>query len=384
MKKTTALLLILVLMLSLFGCSQPKQTQQAPQTTETLWHAEGDILITAQQADEIIGGTFEKPRNVILIIGDGMGPNDITMAAQYGQGLYEFGLVLDRITNHGMCTTYSASSDVTDSAAAATALSTGVKTNNGSVGLDAAGNSVKVMMETAREAGKKVGIVTDDYITGATPSGFMTHCADRGEKEQLQAAIFAMPPEVLIGRYDATHYKMAQNKGGNCLTAMDVSLFAKTLNEAKKLPETFVGFNSGAKQQANNELAHCAQTALKLLENEKGFFLMIEGCGMDKYGHDNMMNGKLTSVVNLDRTVAAVLLYMQEHPDTLLIITSDHECGGVQLAQEGAKPDNSLFTATSHTGVPVRVFAVGQGSEYFRDATVDNTDIAKFIIAALQ
>lgn len=383
MKKTTAIVLLLVLMLSLFGCSQPKQTQQTSQTTTNRWHAEGDILITAQQADVIIGGTFEKPRNVILIIGDGMGPNDITMAAQYGQGVYDFGLVLDRIVNHGMCTTYSASSDVTDSAAAATALSAGVKTNNGSVGLDVAGNSVKVMMETAREAGKKVGIVTDDYITGATPSGFMTHCEDRDEKDQLAASIFAMPPDVLIGRYEATHYKMAQNKGASCLTALDVSLFAKTLDEAGAIPKTFVGFNSGSKQQANNELAYCAQTALKLLENDKGFFLMIEGCGMDKYGHDNMMQGKLTSVVNLDRTVAAVLLYMQAHPDTLLIITSDHECGGVQLAPEGTKPDNSLFTATYHTGVPVRVFAVGQGSEYFRDVTVDNTDIAKFIIAAL-
>jgi len=380
MKRCASLLLIFVMLLGMVGCSKPPvQSPEAP--AETQWHSTGDILITAQQADEIIGGEFQTPKNVILIIGDGMGPNDIFLAQSYADGTYDFGLVMNRIVNHGFCTTYSADSEITDSAASGTALSSGIKTNKGTIGKDTNGQDVRVMLEIAKGAGKKVGIVTDDYITGATPSAFMTHSDSRKNEEELINNILSFPPDVLIGRYDADHHGKAVRKG--YLTAIDVSLFAQTLNDAQELPEVFVGFNSGSRQVPDNELAYSAQTALKLLENENGFFLMIEGCGTDKYGHDNMMKGKITSVANLDRTVAAVLLYMQEHPDTLLIITSDHETGGVQLPAQGEEPSDDLFTTTTHTGVPVRVFAVGQGSEYFRDTTVDNTDVAKFIIAAL-
>ena len=85
----------------------------------------------------------------------------------------------------------------------------------------------------------------------------------------------------------------------------------------------------------------------------------------------------------LDRTLAAILLFMEKNPDTLLIITSDHETGGVQLPKEGALVSDDLITTDEHTDTPVGVFALGQGSEYFHDKTVDNTDIAKFIIAAI-
>ena len=124
--------------------------------------------------------------------------------------------------------------------------------------------------------------------------------------------------------------------------------------------------------------------ALQLLSNENGFFLMVESCGTDKYGHNNNINGKIASVTTLDRTLAAILLFMEKNPDTLLIITSDHETGGVQLPKENELVSNDLFTSEEHTGIPVRVFAVGQGSEYFNGVTVDNTDIAKFLIAAIE
>ena len=110
---------------------------------------------------------------------------------------------------------------------------------------------------------------------------------------------------------------------------------------------------------------------------------MIEGAGTDKYGHNGTIKGKLASVVTLDRTVAAALLFMEENPDTLLIITSDHETGGIRIPEEG----ENLFAAMTlneHTATPVRVFAVGQGAEYFKGKTLDNTDIAKFIINAIE
>jgi len=135
---------------------------------------------------------------------------------------------------------------------------------------------------------------------------------------------------------------------------------------------------------ASDNLAQCAQVAFQRLQNENGFFLMIESSGTDKYGHKNNMTGKLNSVVTLDRTVAAALLFMQDNPDTLLIITSDHETGGVKLPEGEDARVSDLLTVTEHTDTPVRVFAVGQGSEYFSGKTVDNTDIAKFVIKAIE
>ena len=111
---------------------------------------------------------------------------------------------------------------------------------------------------------------------------------------------------------------------------------------------------------------------------------MIESAGTDKFGHGSNMQGKLNSVVTLDRTVAAVLKFMEENPDTLLLITSDHETGGVQLPVTGEESLSNLLTVTEHTAAAVRVFAVGKDSEYFSGKMVDNTDIAKFLIKAIK
>ena len=127
-----------------------------------------------------------------------------------------------------------------------------------------------------------------------------------------------------------------------------------------------------------------AVMALQLLDNENGFFLMVESCGTDKYGHSPNINGKVNSVTVLDRTLAAILLFMEQNPDTLLIITSDHETGGVKLPTNGEALSDDIITVDEHTDTPVRVFALGKGSEYFHDKTVDNTDIGKFIHNALQ
>ena len=147
--------------------------------------------------------------------------------------------------------------------------------------------------------------------------------------------------------------------------------------------KAFFGNLNGYATVASDNLAQCAQVAFKRLQNENGFFLMIESAGTDKYGHNGTINGKLASVVTLDRTVAAALLFMKENPDTLLIVTSDHETGGIRIPEEGENLSTAV-TGNKHTATPVRVFAVGAGSEYFSGKTVDNTDIAKFVINAIE
>ena len=393
-KRLFSLLFALLLALSLVGCvpapapaatASTTVTQPTPEPAtepEIVWYEEKTLSVTAEQIDNIINGEFEKPKNIILLIGDGMGPNDIALCSKYGTENFDFGLVLDRIVHHGLATTHSASHKITDSAAAGTALATGTKTANGYVGMLTDGTCLKNISELAREKGKKIGIVTDDSITGATPSAFLVHNESRKNYDEIFTAALDFAPEVYIGKVDFDRYTEANERGYNAASRFQQIEY--TFSQTGDRTKPFVGFNSGYSTNVSNELSQCAQMALQLLDNENGFFLMVESCGTDKYGHNNNMKGKISSVTVLDRTLAAILLFIEKNPDTLLIVTSDHETGGVQLPEEGALVSNDLFTTEEHTDTPVRVFAVGQGSEFFHDKTVDNTDIAKFLISLLE
>lgn len=396
MRRLYSFLLALALILSLLGCNSSQPSQQLPTTFPSIpsaateptptepakvWYQEGTVQITAQQVDSIVNGTFEAPKNIILLIGDGMGANDIAIASRYGTDNYDFGLVLDRIPHHGLVTTRSASHTITDSAAAGTALATGTKTSNGILGMDRTWEPLKNISEIAREQGKKVGIITDDSITGATPSAFLVHNQSRENYDEIYTAALEFGPEVYIGKVDFDRYTEAQEKGFNAASRFQQIDY--TFSQSADITKPFVGFNSGYSANVSNELSQCTQLALNLLDNENGFFLMVESCGTDKYGHNNNIKGKMSSVATLDRTLAAILLFMEKNPDTLLIITSDHETGGVKMPESADQVTDDLFTTESHTATDVRVFAVGHGSEYFHDKTVDNTDIAKFIIDIL-
>lgn len=389
MKRLFFCFLSFLLLLSLCACDQPAAVPETAPSTEPavtepakVWYQEGTVEITAQQVDSIVNGEFEKPKNVILLIGDGMGPNDITLCAQYGGDNYDFGLVLDRIPHHGLATTRSASHKVTDSAAAGTALATGTKTSNGVLGMDKTWEPLENISEIARKQGKKVGIITDDAITGATPSAFLVHNENRKNYDEIFTSALEFGPEVYIGKVEFDRYTEAEKLGYNAASRFQQIDY--TFSISKDLSKPFVGFNSGYSTNVSNELSQCTQLALELLHNENGFFLMVESCGTDKYGHNPNITGKLNAVTTLDRTLAAILLFMEKNPDTLLIVTSDHETGGVQLPGEDETVSDRLITTDEHTDTPVRVFAVGQGSEYFHGKTVDNTDIGKFIIDVLE
>lgn len=384
MKKLLALFLSLLLILSLVACVEPEPVPQ-----QEGWYSTSGITITEEQVQRIVNGEFTTPKNVIVIIGDGMGPNDITLAEERAKGVYDFGLVLNKIKNHGLATTYSASHNVTDSAASGTALATGVKTTNGYIGKDPDGNDLKNMVEIAREQNKKIGIITDEDIAGATPSAFVVHNISRDNRSELASAMIKFKPDVLMSQDHNGTMFILDEEGRQIfdnayLVAKDFKRFNSVLDTDPNCEKPFWGFLDGFSTAASDNLAQCAEVALKRLQNENGFFLMIESAGTDKFGHRNDMMGKINSVVTLDRTVAAVLKFMEENPDTLLLITSDHETGGVQLPVTGEESLSDLLTVTEHTATPVRVFAVGKGTEYFSGKTVDNTDIAKFLIKAIK
>ncbi|MBO5357729.1 MAG: alkaline phosphatase [Clostridia bacterium] len=377
MKKFLAIILSLFLVLSFSACGE-KQAENGEESKVSL----------KEQLQGVINSEFETPKNIIFIIGDGMGPNDITLAEEHADGVYEFGLALNLIKNHGLATTHSASDEVTDSAASGTALATGIKTNNGYIGKDTNGNDIINMAEIARAAGKKVGIITDEVISGATPTAFTVHNISRSNTAELVNSMIKFKPEVLMGKdYNSVFMTLDEDEReifeNDYVVAKKFNGFKGAMDSDPNCEKSFLGFLSGYSSVASDELAISAELAFERLKNDKGFFLMIESSGTDKYGHSNDIKGKLNSVVTLDRTVAAALKFMEKNPDTLLIITSDHETGGVKLPDQDTKYLSDLLTVTSHTATPVRVFGVGKGTEYFKDKTVDNTDIGKFVISAI-
>lgn len=379
MKKLLSIALTLIIILSFASCGAPQNDG---------WYTEGEITLTKAEVESIVNAEYTTPKNVILIIGDGMGVNDIALAEKYINGVYEFGLVLNQFKNKGLSTTYCADNEITDSAAAGTALATGVKTNKTYIGKDPNGNDLKNISEIAREKGKKVGIMTDESLSGATPTAFVAHNISRDNRKELINSMVKFKPDVLMCEGYNDVYAPLDSEAKNIfrneyLVAKDFTQFKTVLDTDKENTKPFFGFLNRYSSTATYNLANCTEVALKRLDNENGFFLMVESSGTDKYGHDKHINGKLNGVVTLDRTVAAVLKFMKNNPDTLLIITADHETGGIKMPTDN-KISNDLFTTDYHTATLVPVYALGKGSEYFNGKTVDNTDIAKFLINAIK
>ncbi len=392
MKKLFCIIIsLLIVILSFSGCGNTENSGLSGKeiTIPEKWYDEAPVTMTKAELDEILSMEYKKPKNVIVMIGDGMGANDITITEKFNEYCFEFGLILNQIKNHGTVTTYCADNAVTDSAASGTALATGVKTNREYVGVDPSGNTLKNIIEIAKECGKRVGVVTNDSILGATPSAFTIHALSRDDEKAIAEAYMNNLPDVLMG-HEFSVFRKALSKERR--ESLDQYAFVKdfydineTLAADPKADLPLIAFSEEPIMKPNSyDLSEMTETALKRLKCENGFFLMVENAATDDAGHDNNIKGKMAAVINFDRAVAVVLKFMKENPDTLLIITSDHETGGVQLPKGDAEPDNSLFTIDDHTATDVRVFAVGFGTEYFNGKKIDNTDIAKYAINTVQ
>lgn len=350
------------------------------------WYTPGYVNITKNEVEQILAQQYKKPKNVIVMIGDGMGPNDLILAEKYSSGCYSFGLIMNMIPNTGYATTYSANAAITDSAASGTALATGVKTNNGMIGMSPSYTNLTNISEIARQYGKKIGIVTNDNIVGATPSAFSVHNTSRTNLDAIANSYISYAPDVLFGQ---GYYYFRYKNLSNFLVSYEtegLSEIDKLLNKDPQCTKPLIGFfTENTTVAPSNTLAHYTEVALNRLKNEEnGFFLMVENTAADNAGHAMDMQGKLNAIPTMERAIAVVLKFMKDNPDTLLIITSDHETGGVQLPPEGVYPNNSLFTTNDHSAANVRTFAVGYGAEYFNNTTIDNTDIAKFAINAVK
>lgn len=327
------------------------------------------------------------PKNIILVIGDGMGAGAIKLTALY-QHKAEGRLVMEQLPVAGYCHTVSLGSNVTDSAAAATALATGAKTKNGHLGLDPDKRRLTSVAELARQQGRAVGIITSDAITGATPSGFYAHVGSRSFYSQVATFAAACGYEILIGNANGKAWFAPKDKGGkrddtrDVLSEMEAAGYAVIENHEafERVPPDRRVLGFMAKGTLDNEtcLSRLTDAALaRLSRNDKGFFMMVECTITDGGGHGNNPELTVRGTLQVDWAVHSAVEYARKHGDTLVLVTADHETGALtsNLADGKLALD---YATTSHTDMPVRIFAYGPGSERF-GGMIDNTDIAKTV-----
>ena len=321
----------------------------------------------------------ETVKNVILVIGDGMGENHIKITSLY----YDMQLEINNTETCYYITTQSANKKVTDSAAAGTALASGVKTNNKMVGLTSDGRRVQNLSEYARSINKSVGIVTTALITDATPAAFSAHSTSRKNTDKIIKDQISFSPEVLFGGYNK-NFSMNLFRNTSIKVITDKREFSN-IGDEKSIFGLF-NYDDIANNVANEKsptLLEMTKMSIEILEkNDNGFFLMVEGAQIDKKSHNNDIVGMIEHTKELDDTIRYIKDYVNNHGDTLLIVTADHETGGLVYDVGMTKVDitDALYTTKSHTEVPVPLFAYGKSKELFY-YDMDNTDIHRIIIS---
>ena len=331
-----------------------------------------------------------KARNVILMIGDGMGVSQIYagMVANHGN------LNIERCKNTGLIKTYSASDFITDSGAGGTAMSTGKKTYNGAIGVNMDSLPEKTILEIAEENGLATGIVVTCPVTHATPAAFIAHQKSRNMYEKIAGDFLKTDIDVFIGGGRDHFVKRKDNidltaklkeKGYKVLFEMDSIKFVKSGKLAALIADMNIApYRDSAGIQRGDMLPEATSAALDILSNnEKGFFLMVEGSQIDWACHENNTEYIVEEMLDFDRAIGKVLDFAAREGNTLVIITADHETGGMGI-NDGSFDKGTVdagYTTGCHTGVMVPVFAYGPGSEEF-SGIYDNTEIFEKILNA--
>ncbi len=323
-------------------------------------------------------GREKTPKNVILLIGDGMG------LAQTYAGLTANGgdLYIKNFKNIGFATTYAANKYVTGSAASGTALATGQKTNYTFIGVDPNGEKLKNIREIAQENGKATGVVSTSSVTHATPASFVGHQPTRYMEEEIAGDFVNSGIDVFIG--GGLKFFTERKDGENLLDDLKSKGYQISTDideiagiEEGKLAGLVSPNGTPRRSERGDMLCVATTTALNILDNDPdGFFLMIEGSQIDWAGHANDTPWIVEEVHDFDQTIGIVLEFAAKNQETLVIVTADHETGGLTI-EDGNLQTGMVkgdFTTGSHTGIMVPVYAFGPGAENFT-GFMDNTDI---------
>jgi alkaline phosphatase len=369
------------------------------------------LSITSVSAGKVKDNRFE-PRNIIIMVPDGMGLSDVAAARIYKHGLDGAPLYFETLENIGYQRTYSANSAITDSAAAASAWACGEKFNNGEICYHTDGSPYNPsILELARDEGKATGLVATYTVTHATPAAFGAHINDRNcEKEIARQYIEITEIDVMLGGgvsiFNSTTQDSCDTSGNfiQSATQKDYTVVYTNAemrdavnNGAQKLLGLFSDSRMVPEDQragtTQPKLAEMTATALDILEDDKdGFFLLVEGSQIDGANHQNNLNYQINETLAFDDAVKVVLDWIDMNPrrkdNTLLIIVPDHDTGGFAIngpehILEAGELVEAGWTTTHHTGVDTIVWSQGQGSSVL-GRSIENTDIYQVMVEALK
>jgi alkaline phosphatase len=356
-----------------------------------------------------------KPKNIILFIGDGMGPTQVALAAaqKFGQERDAQGnpskLSFETFPAFGYLTTFSANSFVTDSAAAGTALACGQKTENGAIGVLPDNTPIRNVADIAKDRGKAVGVMSSVGLNHATPAAFYAHVKERGGYDLILDQFFEQAKiDVLIGGGyfaekwdDAKIQEAASAKGYKVFTCETVATMTPDVVGDSKVFGYFDTnknrmLDAEASRAADNVEPHLSDLTVQALQiltrKPGGFFLMVEGGAIDWTCHGNNAKEAIGETLEFDRAIQRTLDYLKargELDSTLIIVTADHETGGLGIngpykktLAAGEEPETG-WTTKGHTALPVNVWASGPGSKGFIGKN-DNTYVHRAIVAAME
>lgn len=341
------------------------------------------IMPEPYEVTEIVSPTGDTPKNVILMIGDGMSLAHIATAWAANHGK----LFIENAPVTGLSKTWCLDKLITDSGAGGTALASGKKTNYHCVGVDADGNPAKSLIEYARDNGLGSGIAVTCRLWDATPGDFCCHIYDRDNEDAVMADYVNCKADVvvgpgwskMIGRKDGRNlFNELEAKGYQMLRSLDE---LSTVESGKVFCVTD-SFDTPVPAERGDYLAKASLKAMDILHNNNpnGFFMMIEGSQLDDYGHFNDIDLLMQEVHDFDRTIGAVFDWAAKNGETLVVVTADHETGGLTLV-DGDKEEGRVvckFSTGGHSGTMVPVYAFGPGAQNFT-GIYENADVANKI-----
>ncbi len=330
-----------------------------------------------------VDGKETKVRNVILLIGDGMGVGAVN-AAMYANG---GSLTMTNLKTFGYVRTQSANNFITDSAASGTAYATGEKTNNGYVGMSTELRELKNLPEKLAPLGYACGVLSTDNLNGATPAAFFAHQAARGASE----AIWADLPESCLLFASAGSRSVFEGldlKTREAIRDKFEVIFSADGEESRIESSSRLAYfpESVLLPERGDYLPSTTRMAIEYLSarSKKGFFLMVEGARIDKEEHNNNFQGMVNEALDFDKAVEEAIRFAEKDGHTLVIISADHETGAVSLSK--CVPEDGyaqgVFASKGHSPIMVPLFAYGPHSRRFT-GTQENSDVSNKIFSLL-
>ncbi|MHC4264425.1 MAG: alkaline phosphatase [Planctomycetota bacterium] len=372
------IVLILLFSVALFSCSEKVTLVQE----EVLNQEQTTNILTSKIHQE-----EKEVKNIILLIGDGMGLGQVMTTRLSAIGK-DGRLNMEIFPVTGIMKNHSSDALVTDSAASATAMACGIKTNNGMVGMDPDGKKYLSILEAAKKRSMLTGLIATSSITHATPACFGAHVESRDNETAIAKQLIDNKINVLFG--GGRTFFLPKKDGGERRDGLDLIeeaqkqgyVYITTAREMAGINEPYVLglFQKEALKTTGDEpeLSELTEKAIKILnKNEDGFFLMIEGSQIDWASHEHDEKEMIKQTIKFDAAVKVAKDFADRDGHTLVIVTADHETGGlVVLGDEEGFEIKNKWTSREHSAMPIPVYAFGPGA-YMFTGVYDNTDLAK-------